>query len=68
MAVYLTMKKNVNADMTMDSFHEALAGSPAYKNSEIAIVEETDDSFTLCIGENNDKNICASVTGMVRTA
>lgn len=39
-----------------DIFHDALAGSPAYRNSEIAIVEEDKSSFTLCVGEDNENN------------
>lgn len=40
-----------------EAFHNALAGSPAYKSSEIAICDEEDTSFHLVIGDKNDCDI-----------
>ena len=37
--------------------HKALKGSPGYINSEIAIVDDDDDSFMLVIGECNDNDL-----------
>ena len=39
------------------AFHNALAGSPAYVDSEIAICDEDDTSFHLVIGNINDCDI-----------
>ena len=47
-----------------DEFHEALVGSPAYINSEIALCDVNENgeaSFVLCIGENNDNNVSFEV-------
>ena len=41
----------------MTKFHEALVGSPAYVNSEIAICETGEDEFTLVIGNDNDNDL-----------
>lgn len=40
-----------------EEFHEALIGSPAYQDSEIAVCDEDDTSFLLIIGKNNENNI-----------
>lgn len=44
-----------------EKIHEALVGSPAYINSEIAICDLQDDAFTLIVGnynkEHEDRNI-----------
>ena len=40
-----------------EAFHNALAGSPAYVDSEIAICAEDDTSFHLVIGNSNECNI-----------
>lgn len=43
-----------------EEFHNALVGSPAYINSEIAICDNDEDktSFFLIVGnDNNDKNV-----------
>lgn len=47
-------KTKEGRDKEAKKFHEALVGSPAYVNSEIAIVKEGDLEVTLCIGNNND--------------
>ena len=40
-----------------EKMHNALAGSPAYVDSEIAICDEDDTSFHLIIGNSNECNI-----------
>ena len=46
--------KGSNPDCVIDiktRIHEALVGSPAYKNNEIAIVDgDTINDFVLCVG------------------
>lgn len=37
--------------------HEALVGSTAYKESEIAICDLQDDAFTLIVGNSNENNV-----------
>ena len=37
-----------------EKMHNALAGSPAYIESEIAICDEDDNTFHLIIGNNNE--------------
>lgn len=37
--------------------HEALIGSPAYIESEIAICDNNDTSFYLVVGNNNDRDL-----------
>lgn len=66
MAIYF---KRVYQDLDLmytqrDAQHEALVGSPAYINSEIAIIEEDANSFTVCIGipNGNDINLTLNVT------
>lgn len=59
MAIYI---KRVYTDSNLlkdrrDAYHEALVGTPGYLNSEIAIVEEDENSFTLCVGNSNDNDI-----------
>lgn len=39
-----------------EAIHDALVGSPAYINSEIAVCDVDDITFTLVIGELNDNN------------
>lgn len=40
-----------------EKMHNALAGSPAYIESEIAICDEDDNTFHLIIGNNNECDI-----------
>ena len=40
-----------------EKFHNALVGSPAYIESEIAICDRDDNSFYLAIGNDNDNDI-----------
>lgn len=42
-----------------EEFHNALVGSPAYMESEIAIcnMQEDETSFMIIIGNNNDNDI-----------
>lgn len=47
--------------LVMEKLHNALVGSPAYINSEIAIVEDGDDGFILVVGNPNDHNIKVDV-------
>ena len=58
MAIYITKtyKTKEGRDNEMKKFHNALVGSPAYANNEIAIVAEDDLSVTLCIGKNNEND------------
>lgn len=58
MAIYITKKHKTKESRNKEAnrFHEALAGSPAYVNGEIAITMEGDLEVTLCIGNNNDNN------------
>lgn len=53
MAIYFVFKGKPEV---ADKMHEALKGSPAYVNSEIALVKDTDWT-TLCVGDNNNANI-----------
>ena len=64
MALYLKFR---NINNLKNDIHEALVGSPSYKNSEIAIVDDDHDSdlFTLAIGENNSSNIELSLEAAV---
>lgn len=41
--------------------HEALKGSPAYINSEIAICDNDDTSFYLIVGNNNDRDLKVTI-------
>ena len=41
--------------------HEALKGSPAYIDSEIAICDNDDTSFYLVIGQNNDRDLKVTI-------
>lgn len=41
--------------------HEALKGSPAYINSEIAICDNDDTSFYLVVGNNNDRDLKVTI-------
>lgn len=50
-------KDKENTFLVKEKFHNALAGSPAYKNSEIAICDEEDTSFHLVIGDRNECDI-----------
>lgn len=36
--------------------HKSLVGSPAYINSEIAICDNADNTFSLIVGNSNDNN------------
>ena len=49
----------------MGKFHEAMVGSPAYINNEIAIVEPISggDAFILVVGNDNDTNNNFVITG-----
>lgn len=44
-------------ELKREEFHKALVGSPAYKNSEIAVCDEDETSFLLIIGNNNSDNL-----------
>ena len=59
MAIYITKKFETKEarDMEMAKFHDALAGSPAYVNSEIVIVTNDDCEFILCVGKDNENNL-----------
>lgn len=45
-----------------EEFHKALVGSPGYIDSEIAVCDESDNSFVLIVGKNNEDNIHYIVT------
>ena len=66
MAIYLKFR---NLNNLKNDIHEALVGSPAYKNSEIAIVDDDNDSdsFILAVGENNSSNLEMSLEDAVFT-
>lgn len=53
MAIYFVFK---GKSEVANKMHEALKGSPAYVNNEIALVKDTDWT-TLCVGNNNNNNI-----------
>ena len=59
MAIFITKKFETREQMveTMTKFHEALVGSPAYVNSEIAICETGENEFTLVVGNDNKNNL-----------
>lgn len=53
-----------NDRTVMEKFHEALVGSPAYINSEIAICEEQ-EGFVLIVGNENDNNCNVEVDSYI---
>lgn len=55
MAIYF----RIEDDNIMDEMHEALAGSPGYISSEIALVKDEGDTdyTTLCVGDHNDSDV-----------
>ena len=60
MAIYFTKKFESVEECEKEKrvLHDALVGSPAYINSEIAIVQgDTDCEFILCVGNDNFKNL-----------
>ena len=54
-----------NDKAIMEQLHEALVGSPAYINSEIAIVEGDNDDFYLCVGNGNGHNCYVEIDSYV---
>ena len=50
-------------DELRDRLCEALVGSPAYVDSEIAICDEGDDGFILVVGNPNAKNVAFELDG-----
>lgn len=50
-------------DELRDKFCEALVGSPAYVESEIAVCDDEEDGFILAIGNPNSKNIAFELEG-----
>lgn len=40
-----------------DKFCEALVGSPAFINSEIAVCDDNECNFVLIVGESNDHDM-----------
>lgn len=40
-----------------DKFCEALVGSPAFINSEIAVCDDNEYNFVLIVGESNDHDM-----------
>ncbi len=53
-------KKNVDA--VKEGFHNALVGSPAYINSEIAICDGGEEcDFFLVVGNNNDNDLAVDL-------
>lgn len=59
MAIYIKKAYEDHNEMVreMTRFHEALAGSPAYDEREIAIVVTGENEFTLCVGDDNNRNL-----------
>ena len=59
MAFVLNVKCTSNEEMfkLRETIHLSLVGSPAYKNSEIAVCDLQDDAFTLIVGHNNDHDV-----------
>lgn len=47
------------------NYHEALKGSPAYINSEIAILDgDSDNEFILIVGNHNSNDIYEMLEGV----
>ena len=50
-------------DELRDKFCEALVGSPAYVESEIAVCDDGDDGFILAVGNDNSHDITFELEG-----
>lgn len=56
--MHVFAKSKEELDKSVEKIHNSLVGSPAYINSEIAIVEgDSEDEYIICIGEDNSNNI-----------
>ena len=59
MAIYLrkTYDDKDTLNKHMMECHKALVASPSYMSGEIAIVQEDNESFTVCIGVPNTNDM-----------